>query len=117
MYYRDDVRYDSASVKSLQLCHEHPQKQPKIWPCIVTAFWQESVNCCDTVTFAVSLPPQTRPYSLFQCWLKNDFFSSFSGYSWDCILLVEVEMVPASLKTAINKEAFYGNADATLSIA
>lgn len=45
------------------------------------------------------------------------FSPVFPGYSWDCILLVDVEMLPASLKTAGDREAFYGNADTTLSIA
>lgn len=39
----------------------------------------------------------------------------FPGHFWNCILLVDVEMFPASFKTAGNGEAFYGNADTTLS--
>lgn len=38
-YDTDNVLYDSASVKSLQLCHKHPQKRTEIQPCIVTCFW------------------------------------------------------------------------------
>lgn len=41
----------------------------------------------------------------------------FPGYSWDCILLVDLEMLPAILKTTGNREAFCGDADATLSVA
>lgn len=59
----------------------------------------------------------TKP-SLFSNGSSRITFSPiFPGYSWNCILLVDVEMFPANLKTAGNGETFYGNADATMSIA
>lgn len=90
---RDAVGWGSVLLRSLQRC---PNSLTEVRPCTGTPFSQESAG----------IPPHPLP----GCPHKHlpSLFSSassritlppvFPGYSCDCILLFEVEMLPASWK-------------------
>lgn len=70
-----------------------------------------------TNTSLLSSPMLAQELLFPQFFQDSVIDSVIAFHDCDSILLVDVEMLPACLKTAGNGEAFYGNADTTLSIA
>lgn len=117
LYLYSHYMTDTICIILLQWCWGHQEQQAEIPLACQTHFWQKSENCWEPPSSSVSLLPHKLPFLFSNSSSRMTFSPVFPSNSWDCILLVDVEISSASQKTTGNREVFYRIADPTLSIA